>query len=480
MSNHQSNDQGYKSVMKEYDFYNDDINDFEIIDEIPTNYINTSSNNNNSSKNNNSLKNSAIEKQKDKMNKFIINIFKIIFKSRNKLSEFASKSKLKNDENNKTDISFTFGIEELIAYDSFKDFDENDENKRQQYIIDFFLYENAEDDTGSLKSVRVKGSPKLLVERWKIKYRENFLSNKDNINNLEAKLKIIEKDVILYSHLLPLFNISKKNNYFLEFKFNPTSKDKKKFVDENMTKKIKIVKEEFFDFKLSITYLKITPHNISYLLKKYNNDFVIIPSKKSRRRFLSDEYYKKSSNQLLKKESKQNINDINNNNNQIKNALIIENYFNDDDDSGVEKNIVQKRRLSLKEKKVKSKYFNQQDSLDSNSDDFNSDDNLSLVISETNNENIKNSNDNLNIDKIIDNRKRINKKDSFVRKCSTFRGKSKNQLQEEDNIKNLDLKNSKISKIVKEYKYMKKMMITMPNFGNINYDKLSNFISQNY
>ena len=80
MSNHQSNDQGYKSVMKEYDFYNDDINDFEIIDEIPTNYINTSSNNNNSSKNNNSLKNSAIEKQKEKMNKFIINIFKIIFK----------------------------------------------------------------------------------------------------------------------------------------------------------------------------------------------------------------------------------------------------------------------------------------------------------------------------------------------------------------------------------------------------------------
>ena len=182
----------------------------------------------------------------------------------------------------------------------------------------------------------------------------------------------------------------------------------------------------------------------------------------------------------MKKERKQNINDININNNQIKNALIIENYFNDDDDSGVEKNIVQKRRLSVKEKKVKSKYFNQQDSLDSNSDDFNSDDNLSLVISETNNENIKNSNDNLNIDKIIDNRKRINKKDSFVRKCSTFRGKSKNQLQEEDNIKNLDLKNSKISKIVKEYKYMKKMMITMPNFGNINCDKLSNFISQNY
>ena len=476
MSNSQSNDQGYKSVMKEYDFYNDDINDFEIIDEIPTNYMNTSSNNNNSSKNNNSLKNSAIEKQKDKMNKFIINIFKIIFKSRNKLSEFASKSKHKIDESNKTDISFAFDIEELIAYDNLKDFGDNDDKKKQQYIIDFFLYEKVEDDTASLKSVRVKGSPKLLVERWKIKYRENFMCNKDNINNLEAKIKIIEKDVILYSHLLPLFIICKKDNFFIEFKFNPTPKENKKFVDENMTKKIKIVKEEFFDFKLSITYLKITPHNISYLLKKYNNDFVIIPSKKSRRRFLSDEYCKKSSNQLLKKESKENINDINNN--QIKNALIIENYFNDEDDDNIEKNITQKRRLSVKEKKVKSKFFNSHDSLESNSDDFNSDDNLSLVISETNNENNKNSYDNLNIDKINDNKKQVKSK-GFVRKCSTFKKKSNNQLQEGDNIKNLDLKNSKISKIVKEYKYMKKMMIMMPNFGNINCYKLSNFISKN-
>ena len=478
MSNRQSNDQGYKSVMKEYDFYNDDNNDFEIIDEIPTNYINTSSNNNNTSKNNNELKNSAIEKQKEKLNKLIINIFKIIFNSRNKLSEFASKSKHKMNESNKADISFTFDIEELIAYDNFKDFDDNDENKRQQYIIDFFLYENDQDDTGSLKSVRVKGSPKLLVERWKIKYRENFVFNKDNINNLEAKIKILEKNVILYCRLLPLFNISKKDNFYIEFKFNPTPKEKKKFVDENMTKKIKIVKEEFFDFKLSITYLRISPHNISYLLKKYNNDFVIIPSKKSRRRFLSDEYYKKSSNQLLKKESKENINDINNNN-QIKNTLIIENYFNNEDDDNFEKNIVQKRRLSVQEKKVKSKFFNKNDSLDSNSDDFNSDENLSLVISENNNENNKNSYENLNINKISDNKKRINSK-GFVRKCSTFREKSNNQHQENDNIKNLDLKNSKISKIVKEYKYMKKMMIMMPNFGNINCDKLSNFISNDY
>ena len=468
MSKKQTNDQGYKSVMKEYDFYNNDNDDFEIIDEIPTNYINTTSNNNMT----NSLKNSDIEKQKEKLNKFIIKLFKIIFNSRNKLSEFDSKSKPKLNENIKTNNTFTFDIEELIAYDSFKDMDDNNDNNRQQYIIDFFLYDNNDDDLGSLKSVRVKASPKLLVERWKIKYKENF--GKNNINNLDAKMKLLEKDVILYSRLLPIFNITKNENYYIEFKFNPTAKEKKKFVDENMSKKIKIVKEDLFDFKLSITYLKITPHNISYFLKKYNNDFVIIPSKKSRRRFLSDEYYKKSSNQLLKKESKEEIK-------ETKNDFIIENYFSKEDDEETGNNIIQKRRLSVQEKKVKSKYFLDQDSLDSESNEFNSNDNLSLVISETNNNEINsNSYSNLDLNKEL-NKMKENKKiknKGIVRKCSTFRGKSKNQLKEEDNIK-LDLKNSKISKIVKEYKYMKKMMILISNFGNINCDKLSNFISNN-
>ena len=172
MSKKQTNDQGYRSVMKEYDFYNNDNDDFEIIDEIPTNYINTTSNNNI----NNSLKNSEIEKQKGKLNKFIIKLFKIIFNSRNKLSEFDSKSKPKLNENIKTNNTFTFDIEELIAYDSFKDMDDNNDNNRQQYIIDFFLYDNNDDDLGSLKSVRVKASPKLLVERWKIKFFRKIFS----------------------------------------------------------------------------------------------------------------------------------------------------------------------------------------------------------------------------------------------------------------------------------------------------------------
>ena len=138
MSNNQQNDPGYKQVMQEYDFYNDNNNDFEIIDEIPTSYINNTSKE--IDKNNDKTKNSINEKQKEKLEKFIVNIFKIIFNSRNKLSEFATQSKKKLNQDINDDTSFSFDIEELIAYDNLKAYDDNDKNKKQKYTIDFFLY----------------------------------------------------------------------------------------------------------------------------------------------------------------------------------------------------------------------------------------------------------------------------------------------------------------------------------------------------
>ena len=474
MSNNQQNDPGYKQVMQEYDFYNDNNNDFEIIDEIPTSYINNTSKE--IDKNNDKTKNSINEKQKEKLEKFIVNIFKIIFNSRNKLSEFATQSKKKLNQDINDDTSFSFDIEELIAYDNLKAYDDNDKNKKQKYTIDFFLYENNTEDIISLKSASVKGSPRLLVERWKIKYKDNFEFDNEKIN-LNTKMKIIEKDIILYSHILPLYNISKNEKYYTEFKFNPTPKEKKKFILEDKTKKIKIQLEELFGFKLSITYLKVKSDNINYLLKSNNNDFIIITNKKSRRRFLSDTYNKKSSNQLFKKESK----DENNDNNAIKNDFIIENYFSNESSNENQKKEIRKRRLSLKEKRVKSKYFNNNE--DSISDI--SEDNLSLVISESNEDNSKKIISNLNIDNIKeskdknDKKKKINK-NTFIKKSSTFRGNSKNELKiEQDKIKNTEFKNKKITKIIKEYKIMKKMMMVMPNFGNISCDKLNTFISNN-
>ena len=47
----------------------------------------------------------------------------------------------------------------------------------------------------------------------------------------------------------------------------------------------------------------------------------------------------------------------------------------------------------------------------------------------------------------------------------------------EDKIKNCEFDNKNITKIVKEYKNMRKMMTMNPNYGFINCEKLNAFIS---
>ena len=116
--------------------------------------------------------------------------------------------------------------------------------------------------------------------------------NSEEENNfIDKKMKIIEKDVILYSHILPLFNISRDKNYFVDFKFNPPPREKKNFLDKSLTKKLKLkmAKEGIINFKISITYLELKYDNINILLKKSIDEFVIIPSKKYRMRFLSED-----------------------------------------------------------------------------------------------------------------------------------------------------------------------------------------------
>ena len=298
MSNNQQNDQGYKSVIKEYDLYNNDINDFERIDEIPTNYINDKKDNNNN-------KNQEIKstKENDKLQNFVNEILKIIFYSRNKLSEFSSKSMLTLTDDKKDKNLFSYHLEELTAYDEFKDWAEVEGDKKQIYIIDFIIRKkNSYENLAEAKKTEENNNPNLLAERWKIKikHKNNFQSKNSSKedNFIDTKMKIIEKDIILYSHILPLFNISKDNNYFVDFKFNPPIKEKKNFFDKSLTKKVKIkmAKEDIINFKISITYLELKFENINKLFKKSLDEFVIIPSKKSRSRFLSDDLKK---NQIM-------------------------------------------------------------------------------------------------------------------------------------------------------------------------------------
>jgi hypothetical protein len=471
MSKNQLNDQGYNSVMKEYDFYNNNnnnIDDFEIIDEIPTNYINPTVNEKNEK--DNTITNSD---QKDKLQNFVIELFKIIFYSRNLLSEFSSKSR-----QNLTDIKkspFSYHLEELIAYDDLKDWADKNDNKKKKYVIEFFICQKNSNDLGYTKKVKDNNIPKLLVEKWKIKYKEKFSFNnlsKDVTDNkkklddfIKTNMKIIEKSVILYSHILPLFNICRNKNYYVKFEFNPTEKNKPKFLDKNKTKKVKIIKEEFFDFKISVTYFKFELQNLNFLIKKSFNDFVIVPSKKSRLRFLSDDYNKKSKSQLLKKESKDGNNE---NNNKIINDLIIDNYINNPN-SNEKNNQPRQRRFSLKERQTNPKIFESEES-EENED---SEEQLDLVLSGSSCD-FKN----LIIYKVNQQKNQINNNKGY-KKSHSFNDKKKHKTKKENILKNYDFKNSNINKIVKEYNNMKNMIKMMPNYGYINCDKLSTFISSN-
>ena len=476
------NDLGYKSVLKEYDFYHSNDNDFEIIEEYSNNYINTPNDNDN---NNNSIKNNLeIKNQNEKLQNYIIKILKIILNSRNNSYTFSSNSKrqLKDNKNNNF---FPIDIEEIIEYDNLKAWDNSDGDKKKKYIIDFYLIKNNnENDKDSLKSAKINEKQKLLVERWKIKYKEKFNFKKD-IKNLDLfldkKMKIIEKNIITYSRILPLYNISKDDNYSIDFKFNPNIKrGKKSFIDEKSTEKIKIINNDLYSFKLSINYLKIKPENIDLFFNKNNYDFVIIPSNKSRKRFLSDNdtntNYKKSSQNILNNIEHNNEEKYNKNNGNQKPSFIIENYIND-------------RRLSYdntkpiedeKEKKLdKNKYLSNE----------NSENDYSLVITETNSDSGHNSNKNqIKNEKKNSNENNIrkmtydyynnenNQKEYIPRKTQTL--KNHNFIKEEiDNLHNLDFKgNCKIKKIVQEYKTLRKMIKILPKYDNIKYNKLSTFI----
>jgi hypothetical protein len=323
--------------------------------------------------------------------------------------------------------------------------------------------------------MRIKDKPKILVERWKIKYKEDFLpldvvDNKETFINydlfLKKKMKIIEKNIISFSRILPLFNILKEDKYNIDFKFNPTKKNHKmKFVDENATKTINLISDDIFCFKLKIEYLMIKPDNINMLLNKIDTDFVIIPSNKSRKRFLSDDY-KKSSSQLLKNFEQKDKESIDDNN---------------DEENDNDENYKNRRRLSFEDNYYNKKYNSNFEEENESS----SEDNLSLVITETNNDTCQTSSDNHknseNSRKMTDNTNPINSKQDTFSKFPIYKGKPKSILAKDkkrDKLKNIDFsENSYAFKIIKDYKIARQMLELLPNFGNINNNRLLTFIS---
>ena len=461
-------DNGYNSVLKEYDFYHNDDNDFEVIDEIPNEFNNKNEDNDKNNKSNSIEDLNNNKKFKD----FILTIFRIIFNARNQSSEFYSKSK-----RNLKESSFQFGLEELIEYDNLGISNNNDKKK---YFIDFYLIKNNNDDNDndqdkkSLNSAYIYDKQSLLVERWKIKYREKRKKETGNIKNFDAyfnkKIKIIEKSVVEYTRLLPLYNISKnKEKYSINFKFN------------------------IFSFKLSIKYLNIRPDNIDDFIKKNSFDFDIIPSIKSRKRFLSDSFHKKSSAQLLNDLDKDNENkddEKGNNNEKTYNNNIIDNYIDDrrlsyENKYDTKKYIYSKFSDETKEKTELNKVnINDSGSMCSNEDNF------ELVVDESDNA-ISKSNKNDNTNNKIAKTETINtiniqnmnitdiNKENSPRKCQTYKETSKYKYMKSSELLNITTENKVIKSILLDYKNVRRIIKTNIEFDNINNKKLITFITNN-
>lgn len=444
---------GYNSVIKEFDIYNNTDDEFEIIDAFPNDFYNKNNDNNDSFEDLGPI---------SKLQSYILYYFKIIFNSRNKNSKLMTKSKEKLKDN-----PIPKDGKELIEYESVT----SSNNSKNTYFIDFYLIKNENEQRKNyLNNEKINDKKKLLVERWKIKYKDK--ENKNNINNFEEylnkKMKIIEKSIVTYSRILPLFNILRNKKYLINCDFCP--KKRKEFVDKKYTKKIKLINDKIFSFKLSIKYLEINPDNIDKFLNKKCFEFIIIQSKKSRKRLSSDPFNKKSSTQLL------NGSDNNNENNNN----IIENYFDD-------------RRLSFQNNNDSKKYINFQlfggnkEKDNANKIEINdsgsicsNEENLSLVISENENSKSKiNHNDN----KINEKTGKINDfnifestEDNFKKKSNEIEEIPKFKLIKSNEFSKLGIKNEVVNSILQDYKNVRRILNIIPDFDNVDNNKFSRYI----
>jgi hypothetical protein len=247
---------------------------------------------------------------------------------------------------------------------------------------------------------------------------------------LNKKLKIIEKSVVTYSRILPVFNISKLDNISTEFEYCP--KVKKKFGTKSTIKKIKLINDNMFSFKLSIKYLK--PEFIDKFIKTNCSEIGDNVRRSS--------FSKASTSHFLLNEEKGNKTPNNN---------------------------IDYRRLSYDY--CTQKYINSTIEEKNSDSDCENSDNYALVIKESDsNHNIKTS-ENKNV---IDTKENISEKSKTNENNKKYR-----KYRNKDNLQNIEIKNSVIKSIVQDFKHLRKIVKIMPNFGNINNKKLATFISNN-
>ena len=232
--------------------------------------------------------NKTIEKEElnpeNKIKTFINNVMrsalKIIFDSRNLKNVFYTKSQKDIDD---LQNSFEIDIDDLLMdeYEDLKHVRHENSIRRKNIVIEFFI-----------NDIKNK-EQKLLVEKWKIKYKEGDNTNFDE-NYFSKKFNVFEKTIITYSRILPLYNILKNKNYELNFKYYNDTYGKKSHFYKRPSGIVKLENENFFNFKLKIEYLNKNEIITGFELEKQNNEL-----NENRERFFSIDLKKSSTFQIM-------------------------------------------------------------------------------------------------------------------------------------------------------------------------------------
>ena len=374
------------------------------------------------------------------MNNVMRSTLKIIFESRDLKNVFSTKSRkdVCNLQN-----SFDIDIDDLLIdeYEDLKHESNKPENyapKKKNYVFEFYINELENKEQ------------KLLVEKWKIKYKIGDNPNFEE-NFLTKKFNVFGKTVTTYSRILPLYNILKNKKYEISFKFYNDIYDKKGHFYKRPSGIVELQNENFFHFKLKIEYLTKNEIITGFELEKEKNENEL---KETRDRFFSIDLKKNAAFQIMS--------------NYIGSPLTDENT---------------NRKLSF-EKSKNDSINTEKSQIFTSSVSFSSEyENCNETLNDVNNNKI--SDFDLNTKKVSE---CSNFSHYLTEECTPRTQENKNQnftnlannINSEKSIKIINnITNSKIKNILIDFNRIKELLNMNQQFDNFNKNKLAKFVNNN-
>ena len=193
--------------------------------------------------------NNINDKNKEFLNEFSKTIITTILDARMDKKNCNIINTSKNNSENSEEYdnkSFSFDINELFLYDDFY----QEKNEIQKFIIEFYL-------------IKCKNNKKInqLVEKWKISYKikeDNGKYNSFDENSLKNKILVLQKSIISYSRLLPLYQYIKSNkdnsDYSINFKFYQNNSKKNGEFINKPSGNVSLKNQNLLSFKMNIEY----------------------------------------------------------------------------------------------------------------------------------------------------------------------------------------------------------------------------------